>query len=326
MSIGSSTDAWIAARAPTWRELSQRLADVRRRRTLSIGEALSAVEAYRNVARDLASARRLVPGTRTAAALEALFLQIHVTISRHPFGGWSGFLSMLQQDIPAVSRELAPRILWMAALMALSAGAGFWLIDTFPSLISLVASEAMIQHVEEGSLWTDGIINVTPSSLLSVGILSNNIVVALFAICGGFLFGLGTFYIVVLNGLMLGSTFAFVHQHGLAARLFQFIIAHGMVELSVICIAGAIGAAIAESLIRPASATRTEAFRDCVHRAAPLMGLCAILLVGAGIIEGFISPNPMFPMASRVVIGVSYWTLMLLAMGGRLIRKTPGSG
>jgi hypothetical protein len=49
-----------------------------------------------------------------------------------------------------------------------------------------------------------------------------------------------------------------------------------------------------------------------------LILLCALLLVGAGLIEGFISPDPTFPMASRVVIGMSYWFLMLLALSGRL--------
>ena len=94
----------------------------------------------------------------------------------------------------------------------------------------------MINGVERGRLWTDGLLNVAPSSLLSVGILSNNIAVSLLAFCVGVLFGLGTFYIIAMNGLMLGGIFAFTHQHGLADELFRFVIAHGVVELSVICL------------------------------------------------------------------------------------------
>jgi len=225
--------------------------------------------------------------------------------------------ALLRDEVPAAARELAPRIVWMACLMAASAAAGWWLITTYPTLISLVASEEMIEHVESGSLWTDGIINVTPSSVLSVRILSNNIVVSLFAVCAGLLFGLGTFYLIALNGLMLGALFAFVGQHGLALPLFKFIIAHGMVELSVICIAGAIGLSIGESLIRPTHPTRRESFQHCVTRVAPLMAVCALLLIGSGFIEGFVSPDPLFPLWSRVTIGVSYWILMLLVLTGR---------
>ena len=326
MTARSSAAAWVTARAPTWREASQKIAALRRKRNASVGEALEVVEAYRNVARDLASARRLLPGTRTAAALEALFTQIHAVVSRHPFGGWAGLLSVLRDDIPATVRELAPRIFWMAGLMVLSALAGYSLIEAHPPLISLFASEEMIRHVEDGKLWTDGLMNVMPSSILSLRILSNNIVVALFAVCSGFLFGLGTFYLIVLNGLMLGSIFAFVHQHGLARRLFEFIIAHGLVELSVICIAGAIGASIADSLIRPSAPTRRESFRRCMRKLAPLMAFCAVLLVGAGIIEGFVSPDPLFPLPSRVAIGSCYWFFMVLALSGRLLRRADLAG
>lgn len=316
--------AWLKARAPAWRELTRHVERLRRQRTMPVREALATVEAYRNIARDLASARRLVPGTRTVAALEALFAELHATVSRQPAGGWQGLLGLLRDEVPVAARELAPRIVLMALLMAASAAGGYWLIATYPTLVSLIASESMIQHVEAGQLWTDGILNITPSSVMSVRIFANNIAVALFAICSGFLFGLGTFYLIVLNGLMLGSVFAFVHRYGLAGRLFEFIIAHGPVELSVICIAGAIGTAIAEAIIRPTAPTRGESFRRCVRRLGPLIGLCALLLVGAGLIEGFVSPNPIFPLVSRVVLGVFYWLVMMLALAGRLV-PAPGA-
>ena len=115
--------------------------------------------------------------------------------------------------------------------------------------------------MERGELWTDGLLNVTPSAVLSVSILTNNIVVSLFAFCSGVIFGLGTFYLIGMNGLSLGAIFAFTGQHGLAGRLFDFVVAHGCVELSCICIAGAAGAYIGEALIRPGEHTRSEAFR-----------------------------------------------------------------
>ena len=203
-----------------------------------------------SVARDLSVAQSLNPASRAAAGLKALQYRLHGLIHRHPPAGWRGVRDLVRDGVPGAVREIAGKILWTGVLMAASAIAGWCLIASFPSLISLVASEAMIEHVESGTLWTDGLINVMPSSLLSAQILSNNIVVSLFAVCSGVLFGLGTFYLIGLNGFMLGAIFAFVHQHGLAQRLFTFIIAHGMVELSVICIAGAMGAAIGDALIR----------------------------------------------------------------------------
>lgn len=319
-----SSRAWVATRAPAWAALAQRITELRQRRDTSVDEALHSVETYRSVARDLATARRLLPGTRVTASLETLYAQLHETIRRKPHGGRAGWLAMFRNEIPQAVGELRQRIAWIVLLFASSAAAGWWLVATFPELISLVASDAMIQHVEQGKLWTDDLLNITPSSLLSMQIFSNNIAVSIFAVCAGFFFGIGTFYIIANNGLMLGGVFAFTHQHGLSGRLFEFIVAHGMVELSVICIAGAIGAAVGDALIRPTHATRGESFHHCVRRMGPLLLMCALLLVGAGLIEGFVSPDPTFPLLSRAVIGVCYWVLMLLALSGRLFGRRGG--
>jgi uncharacterized membrane protein SpoIIM required for sporulation len=311
--------AWVVARAGAWRTLVQRVAELRRSGRATADEAFGAVEAYRGLARDLAMSRRLAPTSRTTAGLESLYAQLHALISRKPRGGASALLDLLRTDVPQAVHELRSRIAGMAGLMALSAAVGWWLIMTFPTLITLIAGEEMIEHVEQGHLWTEGIINITPSSILSVHILANNIVVSVFAFCAGIFLGLGTFYLVALNGLMLGGVFAFVHQHGLAKALFTFIIAHGPVELSVICVAGATGVALGESIIRPSMATRRDSFQACAHRVAPVLLLCAALLVGCGFIEGFVSPDPQFPLASRVTIGVCYWLVMWALMSGRLL-------
>jgi uncharacterized membrane protein SpoIIM required for sporulation len=313
---------WIATRAGSWRAVVKNVASLRAARRAPIEESLGALEAYRGLARDLATARRVAPNSRTSAGLEALYAELHALINRKPRGGMAGFFALLRLDIPLAARELRSRILGMATLMSLSALAGWWLVATFPTLISLFASDSMIDQVEQGHLWTQGLINVVPSSVLSVGILANNIVVSVLAFCSGIFFGLGTLYLVATNGMMLGAAFAFVHQHKLAGALFEFIIAHGPVELSVICIAGAAGVALGESIIRP-NGSRRDSFQACAHRIGPLLLLCAPLLVGCGFIEGFVSPDPSFPMASRIIIGVGYWLVMLGLMSGRVLQRTP---
>jgi hypothetical protein len=53
---------------------------------------------------------------------------------------------------------------------------------------------------------------------------------------------------------------------------------------------------------------------------------CAVLLVGSGLIEGFVSPDPRFSLLSRVVVGVGYWCLMVAFLSGRLFgRRTPSA-
>jgi uncharacterized membrane protein SpoIIM required for sporulation len=208
-------------------------------------------------------------------------------------------------------------------LFVLTTAAGYWLVSEYPELVRLVASGTMIEKVESGQLWTDDIFNITPSSVMSVRILSNNIAVSLFAFCSGIFFGLGAFYITTLNGLMLGALLAFTHQHGLDGELLKFVVAHGPVEISVICIAAAAGTALGESLIRPSAATRRESFQRTAGELGPALLACALLLIVCGFIEGFVSPNPHVPFMPRVVIGFGYWIAMVLLLRGGLHAPPP---
>jgi len=227
-----------------------------------------------------------------------------------------------RDQLPDVVRWLRPYIMWVTLLFVLSVFAGGWMVHTYPALIRLFASPELIATVERGELWTHSLLNVVPSSVLSLQILTNNIVVSIFAYCAGFLFGLGTFYIVGLNGLMLGAVFAFTAQHGLEGELFGFIVAHGCVEISVMCLSGAAGAAVGEALIRPDTPRRADAFRQTALRSGKLLFACALLLVGTGLIEGYVSPDPHFALWTRICIGVGYWLFMVALLRGWLFGRS----
>ena len=79
--------------------------------------------------------------------------------------------------------------------------------------------------------------------------------------------------------------------------------------------------ALGESLIRPRAGTRAESFRLAVARTSRYLVFCALLLVVCGFIEGYISPNDSYPLASRAVIGFAWWMIAMMAMTGVLYRS-----
>lgn len=309
--------AWARARAPLWRVLAAEVQNAAGRSQASPDEALRTLAAYRALARDLASARTLLPSSAATAALESACARLHLAVSRPSRLDRARLAALFREEIPTAAASVRSTALWIALLLIVSSLAGWWLITTYPELAGLIASEQMIDGVEHGRLWTDQLLNVVPSPVLSAQIFSNNFVVAAAAFCAGLFFGLGAFYIVALNGLMLGGLLAFTHQHGLALALLRFTLAHGPVELSVICLAGAAGTALGESLIRPTAPARAESFRRCAARLGPLLLACALLLAGCGLLEGFISPDPRFSIRLRLLVGLGYWLLMIWFLGGR---------
>jgi uncharacterized membrane protein SpoIIM required for sporulation len=311
----------LLSRMPLWREADARAGRLALGRVDEASDAVRLAQDYRLLAHDLARVRTLLPSTRTREYLEGAYARAHVTLHRGAWRADRALIDLFRDELPAVVRWLLPYILWCTTIFILTVAAGYVLVHKYPGLIGLFASPELIATVERGQLWTEGLLNVVPSSVLSVQILTNNIVVTLFAYCAGILFGLGTLYILGLNGLMLGAVFAFVGQHGLAGQLFSFIVAHGCVELSVMCLSGAAGAALGEALVRPGPGGRGESFRIAALRSGKLLSACALLLVGAGLIEGYVSPNPRFSLAMRVAIGVGYWLFMVALLSGRLFPR-----
>lgn len=311
---------WLQQRADHWQQLHRRLRQVNTQARVDAGALRELVTGFRALGRDLALARATLPGAAITRQLESLYTQVHAVIYRRPYALSRALLQLLREQVPARVHELRGALQAVAGLFVLSALLGWMLVWQFPELAGLFASEQMINQVQQGNLWTDGLINVVPSAWLSVSIMSNNIAVSLFAFTLGALYGLGTIYIIALNGLMLGGVFALTAHYGLAGRLFTFIIAHGVVELSIICLAGAAGFALGEALIHPGARRRAVAFQNAVGHAAQLLPVCVVFLVGAGLIEGYVSPDDSYPRAVHVLIGLAYGALFWSVLTGTIWR------
>jgi uncharacterized membrane protein SpoIIM required for sporulation len=168
------------------------------------------------------------------------------------------------------------------------------------------------------------VFNVIPSSVASVGILTNNIGVAIIAYAGGISFGLITAYLLAVNGFLLGAALALTWHHGLLHELIEFVAAHGFVEISTILVAGMTGLMIGGAMLAPGDLTRRDALSVNGSAATRLLLSCVLPLFLLGFIEAYISPNEAIPAAAKITIGLSTGVLFYsyLFLAGR---KKPGS-
>lgn len=313
---------WLRRRVPDWQRLGQILGEQRDRPGERYADVIELVDRFRSLGRDLSLARALMPGSSLCRDLENLFLKAHEAVFRRPSQLRAQLVELFRDEVPRVFHELRATI-WITVTLFFGTGVLGWLLVSFnPELASLFASEKMIEKVQRGELWTDGILNIIPSSVLSIQIMANNIVVSLFAFALGALYGLGTIYIISLNGFMIGGIFAFTANYDLAGRLFDFVIAHGVVELSVICLAGAAGIQLGHALVHPGLQPRMAAFRNAVKHAGILLPVVVVFLIGAGIIEGYISPDDSYSRGARVAIGIAYGVVLWAVLSGRIWLKS----
>jgi uncharacterized membrane protein SpoIIM required for sporulation len=97
----------------------------------------------------------------------------------------------------------------------------------------------MMETIERREMWTHSIVTIKP--VASSGIMTNNLSVAFAMFAMGITAGLGTIWMMVVNGLMIGVIGAATWRAGMALQLWSFVAPHGVLELPAIFIAGGAG-------------------------------------------------------------------------------------
>jgi uncharacterized membrane protein SpoIIM required for sporulation len=297
-----SLSHFIATRQPHWTELERLLAR-------SEGHGLREFEAadiealgreYRHVVSDLAIARRDFPEDQLTVWLNGLAARAHLRLYRAPPGSWKRLGRFFWTDFARRVRAARGYIGVAALLLFAPAVFGYLAALLDPTLRDALVPEQLRRLMENGRTWTD--IEPALRGGMATVIFTNNIQVAFIGFAGGVLFGLGTVYVLVSNGLMLGSLLGAAQYYGVAPLLWAFISPHGYLELTCIVIAGAAGLMLGDALLRPGLLLRREALARAARRAVELVVGAAPVLVLAGLIEGFISPSDL-PVAAKLAIG-----------------------
>jgi uncharacterized membrane protein SpoIIM required for sporulation len=150
---------------------------------------------------------------------------------------------------------------------------------------------------------------------LSWGIIANNVTVSLvlFATSASTIV-LGCLALVV-NGAMIGGGFAVFADVGVPGVLGTFVVGHGPLELMALWIAGGAGLRVGAAWVMPGRLSRLAAFQEAGREALTLLLGTTLMLVVAGVIEGFVSPTEL-PAALKIGVGAGTGAAFLLWVAG----------
>ena len=281
---------WLKKREPYWARLQQL---VERSKSgvseLSHSELQELGLLYRQTASDLAVVREDETSQALARYLNQLLGRSHNLIYLGNKPQVSGIVRFYRDTYPQVFRETLPQTALVVAIFVFAAVVASAVTLHDPAFAYRFLGPQMMETIEQRRMWTDSIVTVKP--LASSGIMTNNLAVAFTAFAMGITAGLGTIYMIVTNGLLIGVIGAATWKAGMALKLWSFVAPHGVLELPAIFIAGGAGLEIARGMLFPGLLPRKTSLAQAGGRAARLLLGTIPLLVVAGVIEGFFSPS-----------------------------------
>jgi uncharacterized membrane protein SpoIIM required for sporulation len=281
---------WLEKRKPYWARLEE-LVQISGRgvSALSHSELQELGLLYRQTASDLAAVREDASSKQLALYLNQLLGRGHNLIYHGHKTKVSAIVRFYGVTYPQIFRQTLPQTLLATAIFFVCGIASWAVAAHDPGFAHRLLGPDMMETIERREMWTHSIVTIKP--LASSGIMTNNLSVAFSAFAFGITAGLGTIWMMVFNGLLIGVIGAATWKAGMALQLWSFVAPHGVLELPAIFIAGGAGFEVARGMLFPGLLPRRQSLAQAGGRGARLLLGTIPLLIVAGVIEGFFSPS-----------------------------------
>lgn len=308
---------WLEKRKPHWTRLEGLLDAVQASGLASLtrGDLRDLSLLYRQAAADLAAIREDPTSVQFARYLNQLLARAHNTIYSGQQGNPWALVTFFGRTWPATFRRNAAACGVALALFVMAAIVGAALTWQEPDFKLKILGPRMVDTIERRQMWTHSILSVKP--VASSAIMTNNLSVSFMVFAMGITAGIGTIYMVLLNGLMIGVIGMACWQSEMSVPLWSFVAPHGVLELPAIFIASGAGLRIAQGLLFPGVLPRGESLSRAGSEAVRLLLGAVPMLIAAGLIEAFVSPTQLDPGMKFAMAGATFTMLAVYLFGTR---------
>jgi len=268
---------------------------------------------YVEITDDLSYAKTFYPQSNTEIYLNAIASKAHQKIYKTKKESKNRLFTFFKKEFPLEFYQYQKQLLIAFGVFAFFALVGMYSAATDGDFVRLILGDGYVnmtlENIEKGDPMA--VYKEQGEMGMFIGITLNNIKVAMYAFVLGMLFSVGTLYIMMQNGIMLGSFLYFFYDKNLLWESSRTIWIHGTIEISVIIIAGAAGLVLGNGLLFPKTYTRLASFMKSVKAGLKIMVSTIPFFIVAGFLEGFVTRHTEMPdFLALLIIGVSLFSII----------------
>ena len=309
---------------PQWQAFAEQLKQLEQGKTKA-RDVADFPHHYRRVCQHLALAQERGYSSYLIDPLQQLALRGHQQLYRHRSHLGANVLGFILADFPRLVREqwrfvLIASLLFFGSLVAVGL-----LVYLFPDLIYSIVSPQQVAEMHsmydpDASRLGRAADRASSEDWMMFGYyVMHNTGIAFQTFAAGLLFGLGSVFFLIFNGLIIGAISGHLTEIGYGQTFWSFVIGHGAFELSAIALAGASGLQLGWALIAPGQLTRSESLRLAARKSVQMLCGVMLFLLIAAFIEAYWSSSSTLAPWIKYLTGAGLWLLMgaYLALAGR---------
>ena len=253
---------------------------------------------------DLSYARTYYPNRMVRKYLDGVSQILLSKIYKNQRTPWSQFMNFWTQSLPIEIYRARRTFTISFLIFALAFGIGVLSSIYEPEFARVILGDGYVDMTISNIEKDDPMAVYKNFNALNgfASITMNNIMVAFRTFVFGVLAAIGSVYILLYNGIMVGAFQYFFIQEGLFWESFLTIWQHGTIEISAIIIAGAAGLTLGKGLVFTGSYTRLQSFKISGQRGLMIFLGTIPLFIIAGFIEGFITRDTDASTAIRLAV------------------------
>ena len=283
---------------------------------------------YIEITDDLSYAKTFYPKSNTEFYLNGIASKAHQNIYKTKKEHKNRLVSFFKTEFPVAFYQHQKELLIAFVTFLFFAIIGAYSAATDGDFVRIILGDNYVnmtlQNIASGDPMA--VYKQMDETTMFLQITFNNIKVALMAFVFGMFFSVGTLYVMMQNGIMLGSFLYFFYDKGLLWESSRTIWIHGTIEISVIIIAGCAGLVLGKGLLFPESYRRIDAFKKSFKEGMKIMVSTVPFFIVAGFLEGFVTRHTEMPnwLAIFIIVtsfGIIVWYYVMYPI--ILVKKSP---